>query len=107
MDRTTRQHFNRVLVLAQALVYVQRLRPSVHSIKREGQRDIELADAEAAILGLDAHVIGRNVYHAEGVTYTIAGKKADGEDVRIVVAFNDDDVEEATELTVVTVMHPA
>ncbi len=106
MDRRTRQRFDLVLDLAQSLTYLNRRRPFVHSQQREEQRAIEFADAEAAILGDDARVVDLNANHPEGTTYTIAGRRVSGDMLRVVVAFDHDDVERATELRVVTVMYP-
>jgi uncharacterized protein YpmB len=106
VDRKRRQLFDRVLALAQALAYVNRLRSTLHSTEREERRAIELADAEATILGHDARVVGRNLYHAEGTTFTISGRRANGDEIRVVVAFNEEDVEAATELRIVTLMYP-
>jgi len=104
--RDSPRHFDRILNLAQTLTYQNRLRPSAHSRQREGDRAIEFADAEAAILGQDARVIDENPDHPDGTTYTIAGRRFDGDDVRVVVAFNTENAEEATLLRVVTAMYP-
>ncbi len=106
MIHDIRRHHRRILLLAQALTYQNRLRPSMHSQQREGDRAIEFADAEATILSEDARVLSENPYHPEGMTYTIAGKRFDGDEIRVVVAFNDEDAENATGLRVVTVMYP-
>jgi uncharacterized DUF497 family protein len=97
---------DRILLLAQALTYQNRLRPSAHSRQREGDRAIEFADAEATILSQDAQVTGENPHHPEGTTYTIAGMRFDGDTMHVVVAFNDENAEDATELRIVTMMYP-
>jgi hypothetical protein len=51
-------------------------------------------------------VIDENVDHPDGITYTIAGRRFDGDDMRVVVAFNTENAEEATQLRIVTVMYP-
>ena len=106
MDRKRREQFRRVLVLAKALTYVGRLHTSSHSRLRKEQREIEVADAEATILGPDARVVGHNPYHPEGATYSIDGRRANGDEVRVVIAFNDEDIEAATDLRIVTLMYP-
>lgn len=106
MDRRTRELYGRVLEHAVFLVYRGSIRPSVHSRQRRRLRDIELADAEATITSQDARVVGRNADHPEGVTFEIAGRRANGDKVHVVVAFNDPDPSEATEIMIVTVMYP-
>ena len=81
-------------------------RPSMHSKQRNALRDITLADAEAAILGKDAKVIRHNPDHPEGATYEIAGRRANGDAVHVVIAFDAEDFSEATMMTAVTVMYP-
>ncbi len=92
MIRETQRHFDRVILLAQALTYQNRLRMSRHAQQREGDRAIEFADAEAAILGHDARVIGENPDHPEGTTYTIAGARFDGDMIHVIVAFNTEEI---------------
>jgi hypothetical protein len=106
MDRRTRELYSRVLEHAVFLIYQGSIRLSVHSRQRQELRDIERADAEATITSRDARVVGRNPHHPEGVTFEIAGRRASGDMVHVVVAFNDANPSEATEITVVTVMYP-
>jgi len=101
-----RPRHERILLLAQALTYQNRLRPSAHSRQREGDRAIEFADAEATILSQDARVMSENPRHPEGTTYMISGRRFDGAEMHVVVAFNDEHAENATELRIVTVMYP-
>lgn len=105
MIHDMQRRYDRTLLLAQALTYQNRLRPSAHSQQREGNRAIEFADAEAAILSMDAQVISENPHHPEGTTYMISGRRFDGDDMRVVVAFNNESAEDATELRIVTVMY--
>lgn len=104
--RDMQQRYDRILLLAQALAYQNHLRPSAHSQQREGDRAIEFADAEAAILSQDAEVMSENPHHPEGTTYMISGRRFDGDEIRVIVAFNNEYVENATELRIVTVMYP-
>jgi len=101
-----RRHHNRILILAQALTYQNRLRPSAHSQQREGDRAIEFADAEATILSRDAQVVSENLDHPEGITYMIVGRRFDGDEMSVVVAFSSENPEDATELRIVTIMYP-
>lgn len=78
----------------------------MHSKQRSALREIEHADAEAAILGNNATVIGHNPDHPEGVTYEVAGRRANGDAIHVIIAFDDLDVSESTMLIVVTVMYP-
>jgi hypothetical protein len=82
------------------------IRSSTHSKQRNELRDIALADAEATILGKDARVIRHNLNHPEGVTYEIAGRRANGDVIHVIIAFDSFDPDEATMMTIVTVMYP-
>lgn len=106
MSRDMPQRYDRILLRAQALTYQNRLRPSAHSQQREGDRAIEFADAEATILSQDAQIMSENPHHPEGTTYMISGRRFDGDEMRVVVAFNNEYGENATELRIVTVMYP-
>lgn len=105
-DRATMQHYRRVLNLAQTIVDTGYMTPTVHSADRDWLRDITPEDAETVITGQDARVISDNPSHPEGPTYCIAGRRANGEMIHVVVAFTDDDIEKATGLRLVSVMFP-
>jgi hypothetical protein len=107
VDRRTREFYRRVLEQAIFLVVYQgAIHLSVHSKRRGELRDIALEDAEAAIASQDARVVGYNRHHPEGPTFEIAGRRANGDEIHVVVAFNHDNPSEATEITLVTVMYP-
>ncbi len=106
MDRRTRELYTRVLEQAVLFVLEGAIRTSVHSRQRQAMRDIERADAEATITSLDARVIARNIGHPEGITYEIAGRRANGDRVNVVVAFDARDPRDASAMTIVTVMYP-
>lgn len=105
LDRETRQRYRQVLAIAQELVYLESVRFSVHSRLREGQRAIAHADAETCILGHDAQITGHNPNHPEGLTYTVSGRRADGDEIGVVIAMDSDDLHRVTEMTIVTVMY--
>lgn len=111
LDRETRQQYRQVLAIAQELVYLESIRFSVHSQPREEQRAIARADAEACILskvcilGRDARIIGHNSHHPEGLTYTLSGRRVDGDEIGMVIAMDSDDLHRVTEMTIVTVMY--
>lgn len=105
MDRETRQQYRQVLAIAQELVYLESIRFSVHSRLREEQRAIARTDAEACILSRDAQVIGHNPHHPEGLTYTVLGRRANGDEIGVVIAMDSDDLHRVTAMTIVTVMY--
>lgn len=82
------------------------IRSSAHSRQRDELRDIALADAEATILGEDAKVVRHNPNHPEGVTYEIAGRRADGDAIHIIIAFDTPNLDAVAMMIVVTVMYP-
>lgn len=106
MDRRTRELYTRVLEQAVLFVLEGAIRMSRHSTLRQAIREIERADAEATITSLDARVIARNLGHPEGITYEIAGRRANGDRVNVVVAFDTEDLRTATTMTIATVMYP-
>ena len=106
MDRRTRALYLRVLEQAQLLVLEGKIRLSIHSRQRGWLRFISIDDVEAAINSLDARVVGHNPSHPEGTTFEIAGRRADGDELRVVIAFDMLNPTEASELIVVTAMHP-
>ena len=106
MDRKTQERYRRILSLAQMHVLTGKFRPSIHSTERGAQREIMLGEAEAATLDPDARVVGTRSFHPEGETFRIAGRRADGLPIEVVVAFDNNDPEKAVELRVVTVMYP-
>ncbi|MGI8854811.1 MAG: DUF4258 domain-containing protein [Thermomicrobiales bacterium] len=106
MDRKTQEMYVHTLEQAVLMVLEGRVRSSVHSKQRRDLRDIEVADAEAAILGRDAKVVSLNPAHPEGITYEVAGRRANGDVVHVVIAFDAEDVSQATMMTIVTVMYP-
>jgi hypothetical protein len=82
------------------------IRPSVHSRQRGWLRYIHRDDVEAAINSQDARVISHNPGHPEGTSFEIVGRRADGGELHIVIAFDTTDPTQADEMIVVTVMHP-
>ncbi|MDQ6602464.1 MAG: hypothetical protein M3176_13730 [Chloroflexota bacterium] len=106
MDRKTRELYARVLEQAVLMTLEGTIRSSTHSRQRDELRDITPADAEATILDKDARVIRHNPNHPEGVTYEIAGRKASGDEIHVIIAFDTRDLSEVTMMTVVTVMYP-
>jgi hypothetical protein len=106
LDRKTQELYVRVLEYAVLMVLEGRIRSSIHSKQRRELRAIEVADAEAAILGRDAKVVRLNPAHPEGITYELAGRRANGDMIHVVIAFDTEDVSQATMMTVVTVMYP-
>lgn len=106
MDRRTRQLYTRVLEQAVLFVYEGAIRVSVHSRQRQALRAIDRADAEATITSLDARVVARYTGHPEGVTYEITGRRANGDRINVVIAFDADDPRSASAMTIVTVMYP-
>jgi hypothetical protein len=106
LDRKTQELYVRVLEQAVLLVLEGKIRSSVHSKRRRERREIEVSDAEAAILGRDARVVGLNSAHPEGMTFEVAGRRANGDMIHVVIAFDTEDVRQATMMTVVTVMYP-
>ena len=106
MDRKTQDRYARVLEQAVLMVLEGKVRSSVHSEQRRTLRDIEVADAEAAILGRDAKIVGLNPAHPEGTTFEVAGRRANGDVIRVVIAFDTEDLDQVTMMTVVTVMYP-
>gem|GEM_PF-6817990 len=106
MDRKTRELYARVLEQAVLMTLEGTIQSSIHSKQRSALRDIALTDAEATILGKDAKVINHDPNHPEGVTYEIAGRRANGDEIHVIIAFDSTDLSEATTMTVVTVMYP-
>jgi hypothetical protein len=105
LGRETRRQYRQILAIAQGLVYLENVRFFAHSRLREEQRAIARADAEACILSRDARIVGHNSNHPEGLTYTVSGRRVDGDEIGVVIAMDSDDLRRVTEMTIVTVMY--
>jgi hypothetical protein len=96
----------RTLEQAVLLFYEGAVRLSDHRLQRSGRQFIALADAEATILSKGAKVHQQHILRDKSTSCEIAIRKADKEDIRVAVVFNNLRVSEATELVIVDAIVP-
>lgn len=93
---------DRILEYVQLALYEGRFSHQRHSEIRMGQRNISDDDVEAAIQSAEAEV---TEWRQAEDTYTILGRRANGDMIKVVVAFNAPQLMDATRMRIVSVMH--